>query len=413
MSLEHYPLTWLLFNILSIIFLASYSMLEMACVSFNKIRLQYYVSKGVRRALWLNYLLQNPSRLFGTTLICVNIALVIGSECARQFYASLGLSPDIAPLTQTLLVVVFGELAPMFAARHYPEHVAMLGVPLLYFSAKIMTPFLSIFSVIAKFGNRLIGGSESKTNIYINQEELLKILEEQDDDAPSESESEEYNAIATNIFSLRGKDVRQIMQPISKEQSLPSNATIAQLEQLFAHTGNVIIPIYHNEITNIVGIANPRDMLRATETQRVRDYARPPWCVTETMTMMHILKQFRSNNESVAIVINPRGKAIGIVHLDDVLEEIFGKYPLKITEHTPKLMLIDKTFPGDMTVAEFQKQFGISIHQDAEMTLSDVMSTILGHNPEKGESVYLAPFELTVKETSLLSVKEITISTRL
>ena len=120
---------WLLFNILSIVFLAFFSMAEMACISFNKIRMQFYVAQGSKRAKWLYALMQNPSRLFGTTLIGVNIATFVGSECARQFHSAIGLDPDLAPLSQVIIVIIFGELAPQFAARSYPENVAMLGAP--------------------------------------------------------------------------------------------------------------------------------------------------------------------------------------------------------------------------------------------------------------------------------------------
>ncbi|MBA3815689.1 MAG: DUF21 domain-containing protein, partial [Parachlamydiaceae bacterium] len=155
---------WLLCNLLSIMVLAFYSMQEMACVSFNKVRLQYYVSKGLKRAVWLNYLLQNPSRLFGTTLIGVNIALVIGSECSREFHSALGINPDLAPLSQVILVVIFGELAPMFAARHYAENVAMLGVPIVYASARLMSPFLWCLGGISKLCNLIVGGKEIEAN---------------------------------------------------------------------------------------------------------------------------------------------------------------------------------------------------------------------------------------------------------
>jgi putative hemolysin len=218
------PFIWLICNLVSVACLAAYSMIEMACVSFNKIRLQYYVSKGVKRAIWLNELLQNPSKLFGTTLIGVNIALVIGSECARQFYSSIGLSPDLAPITQVILVVIFGELAPMFAARHYAEHVAMLGIPLIYASYKLMSPILWGIGIIYRWGSRILGGYQSDAEIYLNQEELLKILEEQSDEPP---ENTEFTDVATNIFNLRGREIKQIMEPLSHQTALPSNATVA------------------------------------------------------------------------------------------------------------------------------------------------------------------------------------------
>ena len=407
-------LIWLLLDLLSIVILGFYSMLEMACVSFNKVRLQYYVTKGDQRAIWLNSLLQNSSRLFGTTLICVNLALVIGSECSREFYSAIGLNPNLAPLTQVLLVVIFGELAPMFAARHFPEHVAMLGVPLIYFSAKVMEPILWLISMTSKVCDYLVGSQSSESNLYLTQEELQKVLEEQSVDNPLDRDSAEFSAIATNIFSVRNKTVKQIMEPIESIALLPSNATIRDMEQLLNKSDTPFVPIYSNDPTNIVAIAYPRDAIRASQTHRVRQYALPPWSVTEKTTMMHLLKQFRTNNESIAIILDKAGKAIGIVQLSGVLAEIFGKisYSGVSKSKTPqKLMIIDKTFSGNMSVGDFNAQFGVLIGQDPTMTLSELMTTTIGHHPEKGESMYITPFAFTVKETTLLEVKTISVST--
>ena len=413
--MENSAFYWLIFNFLSIIVLAFYSMLEMACVSFNKIRLQYYVSKGNKQAIWLNYLLEHPSRLFGTTLIGVNIALVIGSECAREFNSAVGISPDLAPFSQVILVVIFGELAPMFAARHYPEHVAMLGVPLLYASAKIMSPILFVVSWISKIANLVSGKNESEANIYLTQDELQKILEEQTDESPTGSESAEFSAITANIFTLRAKDVKQVMQPLSQAAALPSNATIEQMEHVLAKVGTDFVPLYHRELSNIVGIVYPRDALRASENKRMRDYSWSPWFVTETTKIMQILKQFRTNSENVAFVLNNQGKTIGFVTLNDVLSEIFGKMSYALTRetqsHLKKLMLKDKTFPGDMTVGEFNDQYHVLLDPDPSITFSDLIETHLNRHPEKGDTVFIAPFELTVKEASMREIKTLVITT--
>ena len=110
---------WFILTILFIMIQAFYSMLEMAAVSFDKARLHYFVKKGKSQARWLSFLLEKPGRLFGTTLILVNVALQIGSECSRQFYQALGVSANYAPLSQVVLVVIFAELSPMLAARRY------------------------------------------------------------------------------------------------------------------------------------------------------------------------------------------------------------------------------------------------------------------------------------------------------
>jgi CBS domain containing-hemolysin-like protein len=409
-------LFWTLLNILSTIMLAFYSMMEMAAVSFNKVRLQYYISKGMKQAVRLNYLLTHPFRLFGTTLIAVNIALVIGSECARQSYAALGLSADLAPLTQVFFVLIFGELAPMFAARHYAEHVAMLGISLVYFSAKLMAPFLWIVGLVSRWCNQIVGGTAGEASLYLNQEELQKILEEQSDELPADSESAEYSAIAANIFSLRQRDVRLVMEALSSIPLLPSNATIAQFSALLAKTDADFILLYTREPSNIVGIATPRDLLRAPENHKVRNYSKPPWFIPETTSLIQLLKQFRQNNENIALVLNQKGKSIGIVNLGSLLAELFGKMRYaekKKGVKEPNLMLIEKTFPSTMSVREFHAQFGVYLDPDPTLTLAELIQQRLGHHPEKGESVLISPFELTVKETSLLDIKTISISTRL
>lgn len=401
---------WLLLNFISIAFLAYYSMIEMACVSFNKVRLQYYVSKNNKRAIWLSEMIQDPSKLFGTTLIGVNLAMVIGSECSREFYASLGLSPDLSPLTQVMLVVILGELAPMFAARSHAERVAMLGAPLLYASSKLMTPLLWCVKGITKACQFFIGGGEENANIFLSQDELQKILEEQEE-LPSDSSGDEFNMIAANIFTVRKKTAKQIMTPIKDVPMLPSNATISQMYDLLLKYDVDFVPIYHKQLNNIISIALPRDMIRPPETRRVREYSKQPWFVTENTPVTQILRQFRHNNQSVAVILDEKGQAIGVVDLDSVIEEIFGKASLTLSKANPS-KLIDRTFPADLTVGSFNEQFGVVLDTRAELTLSDLMIEDLEHQPQVGDRTIHGAFELIIKETSLLEIKSINIKSK-
>lgn len=407
-------LWWMFWNLVSIMILAFYSMEEMACVSLNKIRLHYYVSKGMRRAIWLTYLLQDPARLFGTTLICVNAAMMIGSEFARKTYESMGINPDFAPLTQVTLVIIFAELAPMFAARRYPEHVAMLGAPILYATAKLMTPLLWILGQISRLANFLIGGTESHTHVVLNRDDLQKILEEQDDDRISESEGPDFNTVTWNIFSLRNKDARQVMQPLNKFPCLPSTATVAQFRTIMQQHDINFVPIYHRDVNHIVGIATPRDVIRIPDSKRVRDYTTAPWFITQNTNVAQILKDFRHNNNSIAIVLDSSGLAIGVLTIGDLVEEIFGEFSDHLKpESVEQGLIIDRTFAGDMTVGEFNKQFDVELDTHTDMTLAELMTHVLGHHPEAGEYIYLPPFELTVKEASLMEIKKISIVTHI
>lgn len=407
---------WLAFNFLSVAVLAFYSMLEMACVSFNKVRLEYYVSKGDKRALWISKLLKTPSSLFGTTLIGVNVALFVGSECAREFHIAIGLDPNWTPLTQVFLVVIFGELAPMFAARHYPEHVAMLGIPIIYASSKIMAPFIWILTHISQFFMRLIGYEESVSDVFLSQEELQKILEEHEEDSHKEGDVEDVNLIAANIFRIRGRNVSEVMLPFSQVPMLASHATIAQMSSIISRTHADFIPIYRRSSRNVVGIANPRDALRAPENAPISNYIKAPWFISYRAKLTDTLKKFRTNKENVAIVLDERGSAIGVVTLDSVLDEIFGRTGAPKKKEGAvhnRTLLVEKTLSGEMTVEEFEKQFHTFLSDDKEATLSELVEEALGHPPQVGDSVSLEDFELTVKETSLLDIKTLLVNTKM
>lgn len=408
---------WLLLNFLTIIVLSFYSMMEMAAVSFNKVRLQYYVAAKVKQAIWLNYLLHNPSRLFGTTLILVNITTVAGSEFSREFHEAIGINPDFSAISQFILVIIFGELAPMFAARRYPEHVVMLGIHLVYISAKLMTPFLWILGLISKTCNMFIGGDESNTKIFLSQEELLKILETGDEEKIFSLASEEYETIAANILNLHKKDTKEIINPLDINSMIASNATVFQSINQFEKTGATYLIMYHLSKENIVGILFPRDLIRANDAKKARDFIQPAWFITESTKILNLLNQFRTSNKNVAIVLNQKGLACGFINLDDVMEEIFGKmwHPLdeNIYGKLKNQLIVERTFPGTFTVAEFKDLYHILLDPKEEMTLSQLIKERLGSHPEVGESIYIAPFEITVKETSLTDIKKIGIHTLL
>lgn len=383
-----------------------FAMVEMACVSFNKVRLQYYVSKGNKRAIWLNELLHNPARLFGTALICINAALQIGSEASRRLYESLQLNPDLAPLTQVVIVLIFAEIAPLFAGRRYAEHAAMIGVPILYAMSYLLRPLIWLFDGFCRIVHRLIGSSE-KAGLYLSREELQKIFEEKDE--------EDFNTISAQIFALRNMTAKDLMQPLTKTPMVPSICTIAEMRSLLNSHYTPFVPIYNKSPETIIAIAYPRDLLRLPETKRIREHARAPWFITEKDSILTILRQFRRNNESVAIVLNEKGLARGILTLDEIIDEIFGLADswMSFEEMVPRShhVVLDRTFPGDQKISEFNQTYKVALDAHGTETLVELMTHLLGHLPTVGESVRIDQFELTVEESTLLGPKTIAVRT--
>ena len=393
---------------------AFFAMVEMACVSFNKVRLQYYVGKQNKRALWLSYLLHHPALLFGTSLIGVNTALVVGSECARRFYVALGLSPDWAPLSQIIIVLIFAEIAPMFAGRRYAEHVAMLGIPILFFFSILVRPVIWILDLLCRGINRLIGKPVT-AGIYLSREELQNVIEEREETITSEPTKREFNTVVANIFALKNKIAKDLMQPLTQIPLVPSYCTVAQMRELVKNKHISFLPIYHRNPQNIIAITFPRDLLRLSANKRIKEYSRQPWFIIENSSILQILKQFRRNNQSLAVVLNDKGLATGILTLDQIVDEIFGTTDqwMSFEEMIPRAyhVVVDRTFPGDMRLDEFNRQFNVKLsYQNAE-TLEELMTLALGHSPSKGESVRIDQFELTVEEASLLGAEMIVVRT--
>lgn len=408
------PWIWLGWTLLCIVIQSFFSMNEMAIVSFNRIRLQYYVAEGHRRARWINSLLEKPSRLFGTTLLGVNVAMQFGSQCSREFYIAVGLDPDIAPLTQTFLVLIFAELAPLFAARRYAERVALFGIPLLTLLARLLVPVTWTLSWISRIANRLVGGGKGDAvAMLLSREELQHIVEERHSVMDEKIESQEFDELVHNLFTFRGKIAKQAMTPLSAIRMLPSQATVGQMRRVVARFDVPCLPVYYQARHNIVAIAVPRDLLRIPDNRRVRDYATPPWFIAQEADLMQILKQFRHNHRSVAVVLDADGQAVGLLTLDDILEEIFGESPAFhrriLDRQGKKQRMIECTVPANMLITEFNRQYHVLLPTDEVETLAQLVTKRLGHPPEEGEVVRVGSFELTPMETTLMGARTITV----
>jgi len=401
---------FLVLLIVALIIQGFYSMLEMACVSFNRVRLQYYVSKNHRRARWLSRLLNNPAHLFGTTLIGVNAAMQFGSECARRLYSSLGLNPDWSALSQVFVVLIFAELSPMFAARRYAENVTMLGIPILYFTSIILRPITTVLEGICRMINWFFGVKAPSS--YISRDELQRAIEERDD-TPSEIEKAEFDPVLNNIFSLKTKTAKDLMEPIDKGKLISSDATVEDLRKTLGLEATPFIPVFHKIKSNIVAIAFPRDLLRYPNETRLRAYSRSPWFVMEKNSILEIIKEFRRNNQSLAIVLSQAGSAVGILTLDAVVDEIFGQRDdwISFGEFAPEKhrVFVDRSLPGETKVSDINLWFKLSLPGEEDETLEELMTRLLKHRPEKGESLRVGEVELMVEETSLIAGRTISI----
>lgn len=397
MSLE-----FLFLTLFAVFIQGLFSLFEMACVSFNKVRLQYYVSLGLKRAVWLTFLLKKPSRLFGTTMIGINLALQVGSEASRRFYESIHLPPEWAPITQVLIVVMLGELVPMFAARRHPEQLAMTLAPLMALITRLLTPIIWAFDTFSHFIHRLIGKSP-ETSLYLSREEIKVAFEERD-----EGENE-LNTMVSRVFRLKSLTAAQVLKPLSDVLMASTTTTVAEVKQQLAERYVPLLPIYHRLRSNVVALVHLRHLLNKPDSTRVMDCSRSPWFITKDTSVLQILDQFRRNNQVVAIVLDPSGQAIGILTLDQILEQILGEEKRALPSTTQ--LYIERTVSASMKVADFNRQFQANLQHGEGDTLNDLILRELDHHPAKGEMVRIDQFMFTVADLTLRGIKTVSVHT--
>jgi putative hemolysin len=407
--MDNQVLFWLLLTLLCLFVESFFAMGEIAIISFNKVRLQYYLNRKNKRAELIFKLLQNPTVLFGTVLLGVNIALQVGSECSRQLYEAAGLDPDLAPITQFILVIIFAELAPLFAGRRYAEHVALLQAPFIYLSSVLLRPLIFIFSISVKFFNKVFGSEEELIEGMLSREELQKIVEEHDDRVSLSSENEDFNLVVANLFVLRNKTTKDVMIPLKDLKMVPSNLTVFDFRNFLKTTNHSKIPVYETNKNNIIGIVLVRDLVKFDDKICIKDALKSPWFVTDDAKIIQILDEFRQNNQQMAICLDSKGKSIGVLTIEDIMDEIFHKDNFKSIKvsHT----FIEKHFSGSFKVKDFNNQFNWHLEDTGDDSLEDLIIRHLEHAPENGDSIRVGRLELSVVETSFLGIKTLSVKT--
>lgn len=403
MNSDWFP--FLAYTLIAVAVQGVFALFEMACISFSKVRLQYYVSIGKKRAIWISHLLNRPSRLFGTTLIGISTALQIGSECSRRFYESIHLDPDLSPITQSIIVIVLAELAPIFAARRHPEQAAIFLIPVMAALARILSPIIWTFDALSHLVHRIMG-QPTNAPLFLSREEVRMAFEDKE-----KGEEADFNLVAGRIFQLKARTVGQLMSPLSNAQMAPTSATLADVRHLLSIHYAPFLPVYHRVPHNIVGVAHLRDLLRSEENRHVIDLARSPWFVAQGTSILDIMEQFRRNNQSVAIVLDASGQSCGLLSLDEILAQIFGPEEKQLNQAAAPFLHLERTLNGDMEIALFNREFQSNLPFSPGDTLSDLIIQRLDHLPVQGETVKFGSYLFTVVEPSLRGVKTLTVHT--
>ena len=405
-------LFFLICLILSLLGQGFFAMSEMAFVSFNRVRLAYYVEKQKKGAIFLSKLLNKPTALFGTTLIGVNFFLQLGSECGRRVFYTIGIDPDFAYIPQVFIVLIFAELLPLFAARAHSEHLAMFVVKPIYVFSKLFTPLIFLIDCLSKVVTYFLKAPLT-VNSSLSRDELKNLLTDSEG-VDKDREREDLEPLIQNIFSIKTKSPRDLMVPIDKMPCVSYDGVVGDVRNHLYDAHAKYVPLYHEKIDNIFGIAYSQDLLNLSDSSLVKDIARSPWFIIETNTIFQVINQFRKNNQKIAIVLDKEGSVVGVLSLSKIIDEIFSGILLNqeaLDEHAR--IYLDKSFSLDTKVSDLKTLFKIAISEQGDATLENLMAKKLGYSPKDKDSTLIGEYELIFESATFPQDRRIRVKTRM
>jgi len=420
---------------------AFFAATEFSLVAVRPSRIRQLVEDGDARARVVQALLAEISRVVsgvqvGVTLTSlslgflgeVTIASVLermlgGLAGAEQAILIHGFSMVVAFVSLTFLHVVLGELVPKTISLERAERVALLVARPFSLFLKTLRPAISVLEGSARRINRALGASSAVPHAAVHSPEELQILVQQArEHGLFEAGEEKFIQGAIELGSVQ---VREIMVPRRDVHALPVDATLDEVLRMLAVTQRSRLPVFEGSLDHPIGFIHVKDILwvlldrqrREEEGAPVPEFhlrgeVRPILIVPETKPAGELLSELRSKHTGMGLVVDEYGTILGLVTLEDLLEQIVGEIYDEFDVVERPLTLADGTMvmDGALKMRDLETQFSIELPEDAAYeTLGGFVIARLGFIPRGGESFEAAGFRFTVMEVERRRVARVKI----
>lgn len=376
-----------------------FSATETAFLSCNKTRLRTMAEKGNKRAALVNKLNESYDRLLSTILIGNNIvnltAASIGTILFVRLYGDIGATVSTAVMT--VLVLIFGEITPKNVAKDCPEKFAMFSAPIIRVLIWIFTPLNFLFGLWKKLVSKVLRlESDSK----MSQEELLMLVDEVREGGTIDSEEGDLLKNAIEFNDMRAEDI--LTHRVDLE-AVDVESTKEEIAEVFTQSKFARLPVYEDSIDNIIGILNMKDFYDGTgiTAKSIRDIMTKPLFVLKSEKIDELLKLLQETKSQMAVILDEYGGTLGIVTLEDILEELVGEIWDEHDEVTEEYIPIGENrwrVDCSVNLDDFCDFFGIET-DSTTISLGGWVMEQLGKVPEAGDSFEFECLSVSVVET--------------
>ena len=396
--------------VICVILSGYFSATETAFSSVNRTRLKAMAEKGDHKAELALRLAEDYDKLISTILIGNNVVNIALASIGTLFFVNL--LPDngatVSTAVITVVVLIFGEITPKSIAKDYPEKFAMFSAPFINMLIVLLTPLNFLFGLWKKLVGMIFKGEQ---DAGMSQEELLLLVDEvQQDGAIDESEGE----LLRNAIEFGDLEARDILTHRVDLEAVPTDATKEEVAALFTESRFSRLLVYEDSIDKIVGVIHQKDFYTGTGIvdAPLKEIMTEPLYIHQTEKVDDLLQLLRSNKSHMAIVIDEYGGTMGIVPMEDILEELVGEIWDEHDEIEEPIQKIDDNtyiLDGSVTLDDFCDHFDVKSDSHS-VSLGGWVMDQMECIPDEGDSFEFENLTITVSKTDDHRVEEITVT---
>lgn len=401
----------ILILVLLITMSAYFSATETAYSSLNKIKLKSIANKGNKKAKLALELSEKYDSVISTILIGNNIVNIATASLATVLFTKLlgSSGVTVSTIVMTILILIFGEISPKSIAKDIPESFAIVSAPLLNVFCIILKPVNHIFCLWKKLISKVL---KIQKHSGITEDEILTIAEEAENEGGINPQQLE---IIKSAIELNEQEVIEAFTPRVDMIAVKDSCSKEELLNLFIESGFSRIPVYHDNIDNVIGIINEKDLINIVvnnNNEEISSIIKQLNVIQPHMKLSHLLKVLQNNKSHMALIADEYGGTMGIITLEDILEELVGEI---WDEHDKVVNDIEKIGEDEYIVrgnANIEKVLE-EVDLEDEFEVNSVNGWVIqqfGKIPKVGESFEYKNLKIVIQKATKRCVLEIRIT---
>ena len=395
---------------------AFFSSAETALMACNKIRMKNLAEDGNKKAAKVLQVTENQPKMLSAILIGNNLVNLGASALATVFATNtfgsgaVGLSTGIL----TLLVLLFGEITPKGIASQKSDDIALAYAGYVYFLMQILTPVIYCINLLSQGVQRLLRIDLSKKQDAITEEELRTLVDMGHEEGVIETDEKK---MITNVFDFGDQVAKDIMIPRVEMTCVDVETDFQEVLEIFRKERYTRMPVYEEDTDNIIGILNIKDVFLKGQERNfsLRSLMRQPLFTFELKKVSKLLNEMRKSSSNVAIVLNEYGSCVGMITLEDMLEEIVGdihdEYDEEEEEEIGKIRISDHEYlvEGSMKLNDLNEILGTELESEDYDSIGGYLTGLFEHLPNKGEAVIEGGLKFVVEAANDTRVEKVRI----